>query len=430
MLELDATTWRTARRALEKAFALYLHDPNVSHIDLGRRIRSSAGNRLEPELVVRVHVRRKLYGREFEVFAARQPERVIVAKRIGFAVDVPQANYHLERGRESTGDENERRGLQPKRHDGIRGSLAAGHGFGALAGKVRDRHTGEDMLLSTWHVLAGSWAVGPGCPIHQTIPGDRRRNGKNIIATLARHAMEVNLDAALARLEEKQPLLNGQLGVGAVTGAAIPQIGMRVIKRGGYREETTGIITGVLGYGIHLYDAVPRIIGRIVHIVPEEPEKTISAPGDSGAWWLDCATHRAVALHFAGSASPHFALALSLPEVLTALEAEIIAEDRPASRRDFVSNAGAPQTILPPGKTHYDYSPERQIGAFAKIVSAGLLVLLFIAATGYNLRLLLVHHQQKEQIRRLHRHMLQLQMTARLDSARRQSIQRSQQSLR
>src|SRR5262245_23099960 len=114
MIRIDANTWRTARRALERAITLHLNDSRVSHIDLGNRILSSANNHLVPELAIRVHVREKLNGKAFEEFSTRHPERVISAERIGFPVDVLQATYRLERSQESAGLAEEISQLHPE----------------------------------------------------------------------------------------------------------------------------------------------------------------------------------------------------------------------------------------------------------------------------------------------------------------------------
>jgi hypothetical protein len=51
----------------------------------------------------------------------------------------------------------------------------------------------------------------------------------------------------------------------------------------------------------------------------------ISDGGDSGSWWLDQATKRVVALHFAGNAPGYadYALAISMSKVLDALKVDL-----------------------------------------------------------------------------------------------------------
>lgn len=416
MMHIDSTTWRRARRALEKAIALFCSDPNVSHLDLGYRIFSADGNRLAPELAVRVHVRRKLYGKAFEAFAARHPERVIEAARIGFATDVPRATYQLDRWKASAALPREQRQSLTELHGGIPISNTAGQHTGTLGGIVRHRDSGEEMMLSTWHALAGSWNARPGGAIYQSPVAQDSKEAPVPIAEFTHHAMDANLDAALARLNGMRVLCHEQTGLGDVTGADIPQIGMKVIKSGGYTGVTSGIITGVLGVGLHLYDGVPRVIGHIVHITADEPGKTICAPGDSGAWWLECSTRRAVAMHFASSLSPHFALALSMPEVLAALKADIVATETPAYRRGRVSNAGIPKI---PKRSSI---PERKGTAFGKIAFGCLLALLFLATTRFGFRLHEMHLVQNEKIGQLQRDMVRLQSTTWIDSSRRHNI--------
>jgi endonuclease G len=486
MINTDPTTWRAARRALEKAIALHLDDPNVSLVDLGFRLRSSEGHRLEPELAVRVHVRQKLYGEAFRKFAARHPHRVIDAERLGFAVDVPQAGYHLH---EWQGYARKETSLEHNRHARfypvLRGSKALSggvsisnvlrRGFGTLGGKVRDRHNGEEMILSTWQVLDGARSKKPGTLIYPTEQAEDASETE-VIAEFTRDAMHAHLDAAVARLNGKRPLLNEQLGIGAVTGTVMPQLGMRVIKSGGRTGVTAGVITGVLGYAVHCYHGANRITGQIVHITPEAPDQIISAPGDSGSWWLERSTLRAAALHFAGSNDPNFALALSMPQVLSALEVDIVTDRTPVSSLALILNSTVGEkslqkkvysgmtwglsdeyeiidtveveildeeellpvqkrivggngvlskiTAIPPGGAARTSNPVRQLVVSHKIARACLLAALCAAMTGFGLYLLKIHRQQTQQIGRLQRHLLQLQATAQIDSARRDQIRK------
>ncbi len=322
MKNIDSQTWRTARQALERAVALHLDDPNVSHIDLGLRIISSAGNRIEPELTVRIHVHQKLADTSFRAFAARQPQRVFDASRIGFAIDVPQATYRLHWWWQPWQLQKQRAQFHRELCGGISISNADSFGFGTLGGKVRDRRSGEEMLLSNWHVLVGSWFAKPGLPICQPALADGGSETK-AVAAYTRHAMDANLDAAVAKLNGQRVLRNEQFEIGAVAGAAAAQLGMKVTKSGRRTGVTAGMITGIGGYTKQRYAGLTRIIRDVVHIAPESAGREVSAPGDSGSWWLESSTRRAVGLHFAGSNTPEFGLALSMPEVLESLNVEI-----------------------------------------------------------------------------------------------------------
>jgi endonuclease G len=322
MMTIDSTTWRMARRALERAVALHLDDPNVTHIDLGYRTLSSENHRVDPELTVRVHLRQKLDGDAFKAFAIRNPQRVIDADRLGFAVDIPQATYRLHLWTPGL-PERERAKFHPELRGGISISNALSYGYGTLGGKVRDLQSGEPMILSNWHVLGGSLFVKPGMPICQPGRGDGGSMAQ-AVAEYTRNAMDVNLDAAVARLNTRRPFFNEQMEVGLVAGMVDPVLGMRVIKSGRRTGVTTGVITGVYGYSFQRYFGFSRIIRDIVHIAPEQPGQEISAPGDSGSWWLERSMLRAVALHFAGSNDPEFGMALSMPKVLEALNVDIL----------------------------------------------------------------------------------------------------------
>ena len=76
------------------------------------------------------------------------------------------------------------------------------------------------------------------------------------------------------------------------------------------------------------YGFLERIISHIVTIEPQVAFSQVSAPGDSGAWWLDQVTSRVIGLHFAGSNFPERALALDMPAVLDALNVDIMTANR------------------------------------------------------------------------------------------------------
>jgi len=314
---------QAAQRALDRAAMLHLRDPNVSLIDLGFRIRDRQGYRIEEELCVRVHLRWKPYGEAFGAFATRYPERVVRPERVGFAVDVPQADYSIQWWPWYRPAPSRRRGgvFSPLR-GGISVSNAWKIGYGTLGGKVIDRETEADMILSNWHVLVGSWYVPPDAPIYQ--PG-RWHGGRceHTVARLTRDGMERYIDAAVARLTGARPLTNDQLGLGPVTGAGAPRVGMRVTKSGCGSGVTTGMITGLEGRRVEHYHGVRRVIRHTVHIARTPAGGEVSRRGDSGSWWLEEETRRAVGLHFAGSDVPEYGVAIAMPQVLDALNVRI-----------------------------------------------------------------------------------------------------------
>ena len=323
---------QSAYRALHQAILHHLFDPNVSLIDLGLRIRDTQAQRIEEEFCVRVHVRKKLYAENFDAFARRYPQRVIDAKRIGFSIDVPEANYRTQQW--SWGSWRSTTPVSPRgcvfnpMQGGISISNALKYGYGTLGGKVIDRKTGAEMILSNWHVLVGSWYAWPGLAIYQ--PGQGDGGGpEHIVAHLTRHAMDQFIDAAVAELTGTRPLINDQLDLGPVAGVSTPMLGQRVIKSSRRTGVTTGIVTGIEGRQAMYYSGVRQVIRHVVHIAQTSEGGQVSAGGDSGAWWLEEASRHAVGLHFAGSDVPEYGLAIAMPQVLDTLNVDIAREVEP-----------------------------------------------------------------------------------------------------
>jgi hypothetical protein len=327
MISISANISQDAQHALNRAVLLHLFDPNVSLIDLGLRVRDTQQQRIGDELCVRVHVRKKLYADAFDAFAARHPERVVDADRIGFPVDVPQGDYKVQWqpwwSRHLTVPSNPRSRLFDPMRGGISISNALKYGYGTLGGKVIDRKTGVEMILSNWHVLVGSWSTWPGVAIYQPGRGDGGYSG-HTVARLTRHAMDQFIDAAVAQLTGSRLLINDQLGIGPVMGVSAPVPGLRVTKSGRQTGVTSGVITGIEGRQVTYYSGIQRVIRHIVHIAQAPEGGQVSAKGDSGSWWLDEETQHAVGLHFAGSNVPEYGLAIAMPQVLDALNVDIV----------------------------------------------------------------------------------------------------------
>jgi endonuclease G len=113
------------------------------------------------------------------------------------------------------------------------------------------------------------------------------------------------------------------LEIGPVNGSQSPTVGMKVTKSGRKTRVTHGFIDGILGEYPIRYAGFTTSIRYVFRIVPQPAESQVSSKGDSGSWWLDETGHRAVGLHFAGYDDPETALAISMPEVLTALKVRL-----------------------------------------------------------------------------------------------------------
>lgn len=325
-MQIDAMTMGCARRALRKATGDHLYDPNVTLIDFGRPKRR--GRIMCEELAVRVHVRRKLAGFALETALLRGTTTASIPREIGgFPTDVIEATYraHLwpwsyEWRRASTS-------ARARRSDPLRGGISISDEYHAayatLGGLVADRRSGAEMILSNWHVLVASWRARAGQRIVQ--PG-RLDGGSpaDTVAALTRHAMAANLDAAVATLTGRRELLNDQLQLGPVRGVENAELGMRAVKSGRRSAVTYGAVVGIEGEAKLTYSGVQRVIRRVVTIEPANAGSEVSAGGDSGSWWLEMTSRRAVGLHFAGSNGPETALAMDMPAVLNALDVAVV----------------------------------------------------------------------------------------------------------
>jgi soluble lytic murein transglycosylase len=279
-------------------------------------------------------------------------------------------------------------------------------------------------------VLADSWAAGGQVLLYQTVAADDKATTE-VAAEYTRSAIRAGLDAAVSRLKSNKLLLNQQQGIGAVSGVALPLLGMRVIKSGAATGVTAGVITGILGYSMQRYANRKQLIGPFVCITPEEPNAPINAPGDSGAWWLERSSRRAVALHFAGSDDPSFGLAFSMPEVLHALDVEVVTESpavaQPEPTEQIVSPVATPiKHPMGESKTLKAFSinalfAKPWLNRFALTV-----VLLTLSLTTVMLlqQLSRMHQRQSDKINHLQRQARDFKHMMQIDSARQQQVRK------
>jgi Transglycosylase SLT domain len=400
MAPIDSTTWRAGRRAVERAHALYLDDPNVTLVDLGFRMRTSAPNGFTPELAVRIHVHNELSNDARDALAAE------TALHLGFAVEIIAANYDLHLHRDAPGQ-------LIAFHERAAGSIFHDHRLEKLGGRVRDRQSGEELMLGSWHALANSRLANEDFPNGQS--------GSTNIKPI-RNAMHVGLDAAVIPLRDINPL--GKIA--AANGAIIPQLGMHVIKSSGGTSEACGIIAGVLGFRLQQNGGGKHLVGPLIHIIPDERGEKICDFGDSGAWWLEASTRRAVALHFAGSHDPSFALAFHMPEVLEALEVEIVVapENSSGQSSEEFAYAGAPEAVNTISSAIQNLISSRATKRVYQIVQVGLLLAFSVMISGFYLHLQSVLRQQQKQILQLHGQLQRLKTIAQVDSTRQRQIRR------
>lgn len=328
-MNINNQSLSAARQALQAATQNFLYTPNIDLIDMGY---PEEGGELDSErLAVRFHVHQKLEGLALETAVANNLTEPIPSTINGVPTDVQEGVYRPQYASTyfwpwwpvAPPVVDQRRIVNDPLQGGISISNEYKNGYGTLGGAVRDRQTGDYMILSNWHVLVGDWNHRPNRRIFQ--PG--RLDGGTAVDTIARmtrHAMSNDLDAAVARLEDGIGIINNQYEIGSVTGVGQAALGMWVTKSGRRTQVTDGRVTGVRGTATINYFGIRRQIRDVVTITEATPFGEVSAPGDSGSWWLNADTHEAVALHFAGSNYPERGLGMNMTAVLNSLNVEIL----------------------------------------------------------------------------------------------------------
>ena len=324
-MKLDQATLTRARLALREAVREWIYDPNVMLIDFGWP--EHDGKLAPDELAIRIHVKeKKPRGPALEAAIAEGKTRATIPTSLkGFQVDVPQGTYRLQ---QRSGFGRHSGSQRARRNDPMRGGISLSDGYrniyGTLGGPVVDRVTGDPMILSNWHVLAGNWSVQPGWPIVQPGIGDGGRSTDKV-AEFSRHAMSAGLDAAVARLTGTRRLINDQYDLGRVSGVGWADLGMEVVKSGRKTNVTYGVVTAIEATVKMTYrGGIERLIQNVVTIEPRAPLREVSAGGDSGSLWCDSETMRAVALHFAGTDDPERALAMDIQPILDVLNVDMV----------------------------------------------------------------------------------------------------------
>jgi endonuclease G len=311
-------------------------------------------------LAIRVHVIRKIS--EVEV-----PAGDLFPKEVqGIPVDVIEASY-APQALVNTRAEAAIEG-RGRRFDVAPLGVSIGCRFstaGTLGAKVIDLKSGDEMILSNWHVLVGRRDVEAGLAAWQPgwIDGGTRES--NTVARLTRWVLGP-YDAAVARLTGDRQVTSRTLEGRPIEDATEPRLGMQVWKSGRSTGYTEGFIDGIkmtvpLSYaaaGIHMLHRVFRIVPLAGASYPE-----ISIGGDSGSVWVDIQSGKAVGLHFAGEIgdTPEHALAHDIEPVLEKLAVRLPAQDNPSDKPPPAQQPGsgsrppAEPTLpgYPPRATYY-----------------------------------------------------------------------------
>ena len=184
---------------------------------------------------------------------------------------------------------------------------------GTLGGLVRDRETGNVVILSNNHVLADSNEAVVGDPILQPGPADGGTNPADQIATLTRfvpidfaEGSEHRVDGAIATPLNPADVAWNTVEIGAETPKTRrvlgeSDLGDYVHKTGRTTEHTQGFVEAMFASVSVKYDLFKKATFVDQIIVSQSPaEEAFSNGGDSGSLVYD-SDNRVVGLLFAGS---------------------------------------------------------------------------------------------------------------------------------
>lgn len=225
-----------AERILESVRDEWLDRPGVVAVDLG--FKWTKGE-MTTELSIRVHLVEKKPPSQLS------DEEIFPEEIGGIVVDVIEASYvpqALSKSKlESAVDGRD------KRYEIIPVGVSIGSRYstaGTLGAMVIDIKTGDEMILSNWHVLAGRPGARPGLPIWQPgwIDGGTRED--NTIAELSRWVLGP-FDAAVAKLNGARKVTTKTLEGRSIEDVTEPRLGMRVWKSGRSTGYTEGYIDGI-----------------------------------------------------------------------------------------------------------------------------------------------------------------------------------------
>lgn len=306
------------RRALRRAKRLAVSLDGYRGVDFGYAYKEGESTK---QTAIRFHLERKMIPSDIH------PAQLIPKEILGVPCDVIEASYRLHQG-----------GNPRIEHDPVVPGISVGNlphdSSGTLGLLVRDRQSGNECILSNWHVLCASTASQAGEDIIQP---SRNNLGSTLARTIAKLSrwteIENGYDAAIAELSDgiqgKQEPFGLDLRIQSL---GKPVEGMLLVKSGAASDQTRAMVDSVEGSFLMDYGAFggERLNMSGIRIVPDpnDPVDEVSVKGDSGSVWLEVDTGNAIALNFGGednlTAQYEFALAHPISKVLNLLDVELI----------------------------------------------------------------------------------------------------------
>jgi hypothetical protein len=247
----------------------------------------------------------------------------------GVPTDVIQRTFELHPARKNVLE------LEPMADTGtynpVKGGISIGPcraigGFvfaGTLGVPVRDRATGNPLLLSNFHVMCVDNTFAVGDQMTQPSRVDTGSCPGGVVGTLLRSALTASVDGAVCTLSGRGSACE-IVDIGAVTGTAVATLGMAVRKRGRTTGLTFGTVDSIsLSVIVDYEDGIGnRTLTNQIGIQPDTAHNPkFGDHGDSGSVVVDGGV-RVVGLYFAGSADG-YGVANQFAAVLDALSINI-----------------------------------------------------------------------------------------------------------
>jgi hypothetical protein len=292
-----------AKSVKERHAGLLKGYPNVVGVGVGHEV---VGGKRTDRVCIRVYVRRKLPKSQLA------PEAVLPDYIDGLVVDVIEDEFWIHQAPPVALEDRRRP------HNLLVGGISIGNllvgGAGTLGVLVFDNRTGQEMLLSNWHVLCYSATCQAGEPIIQ--PGAFDGGTANdVVASLFRSQLSPDVDAAIAQPVGQRPCIREVLELGVVEFSSRAVLGMTVRKSGRTSGLTEGTVADVSAdVDVRGY---PSGTASFHDQIVIEGVSEVSVPGDSGSVWVDNA-NQVLGLNFAGSRKR--AIANHIEAVMTALD--------------------------------------------------------------------------------------------------------------
>lgn len=206
------------------------------------------------------------------------------------------------------------------------GPCSAVDGFvftGTLGCMVKDRTTGQMMMLSNYHVMAEKWSVGetqcqPSLVDTGSCPSD-------VVGSLVRSVLSEKVDGAVASITARSHQCRIH-EIGSVKGKGLAAENMNVRKRG----RTTGLTHGIVDsidatVNVPYDDGVHTLKNQILINVDSSQSSEFGLGGDSGSVVVD-PNNKVVGLYFAGTGDGAIGVANPIDAALDELNVDLCVE--------------------------------------------------------------------------------------------------------